>query len=308
MVCKNTKRILIAALLFTVLLLCGCKKKTDDDAFLVYYINENGTGLYPVAENITKGDADDMVKTALDKLSVIVEDKDYYAPIVGDLTIDDYSIEDARLTITFSLAYRDLTPTAEALLRASVVQTMVQIDGIDEVSFYVGLDPVTDTAGIPIGPQTSDSYIYDYGQAQSQSEKTTLTLYYATEDGNGLSEVTRTVHYSISQPLESVVMKYLAYSPGTEGLMSAIPEGTNVLSVVTSDGTCYITLDSNFLNLPEGESRDVSIYAIVNSLCALDSVDRVQIIVESVGTAVVTDDPVSGTYKRNEEIVVPLPE
>ena len=90
--------------------------------------------------------------------------------------------------------------------------------------------------------------------------------------------------------------------------MSAIPEGTNVLSVVTSDGTCYITMDSNFLNLPEGESREVSIYAIVNSLCALDSVDRVQIIVESAGTAVITDDPVSGTYKLNEEIVVPLPE
>ncbi len=172
----------------------------------------------------------------------------------------------------------------------------------------MGGDPVTDAAGIPLGPQTLDSYIYDYGQAQSQSEKTKLTLYYATEDGNALTEVTRTVHYSISQPLEQVVMQYLAEAPGTEGLMSAIPEGTNVLSVVTNDGTCYVTLDSNFLNLPEGESRDVSIYAIVNSLCTLDSVDRVQLIVESVGTAVITDDPVSGTYKRNDEIVMPAAE
>ena len=304
---KKKRLILSALLLFVILLLSGCKKE-DGDKMMVYYINENGTGLYPVSEDVPGGDSDHMVETLLDKLSATIEDRDYYAPMSGDLTVDRYEIGDGRLTMYFSLAYRDLTPTAEALLRASLVQTMVQIDGVDEVAFYVGGDPVTDTAGIPIGPQTSDSYIYDYGQAQSQSEKTTLTLYYATEDGNSISEVTRTVHYSISQPLEQVVMQYLADSPGLEGLMSAIPEGTNVLSVVTSDGTCYITMDSNFLNLPEGESREVSIYAIVNSLCALDSVDRVQIIVESAGTAVITDDPVSGTYKLNEEIVVPLPE
>ncbi|MCR5099024.1 MAG: GerMN domain-containing protein [Lachnospiraceae bacterium] len=307
MTVNRAKLILSALMLSAILLLPGCKK-AEESGIMVYYINENGTGLYPVSEDIQSGDADFMARTLLDKLSVIVEDKDYYAPIVGDLSIEDYTIEEGRLTIYFSLAYRDLTPTAEALLRASVVQTMVQIDGIDEVSFYVGADPVTDASGIPIGPQTSDSYIYDYGQAQSQSEKTTLTLYYATEDGNSISEVTRTVHYSISQPLEQVVMQYLAESPGKEGLMSAIPEGTNVLSVVTNDGTCYVTLDSMFLNLPEGESRDVSIYAIVNSLCSLDSVDRVQLIVESVGTAVITDDPVSGTYKRNEEIVQPAAE
>ena len=304
MVSRMKKAALVICALAVLLAFAGCKKE-DENAFLVYYINENGAGLYPVSEDLKSGDADFMVRTLIDKLSATIEDKDYYAPIAGDLTIDDYVIEDGRLTITFSMAYMDLTPASEALLRASVVQTMQQVDGVDEVAFYYGTNPVTDSAGIPLGPQTSDSFIYDYGQAQSQSEKTSLLLYYATEDGNYISEVNRTVHYSISQPLEQVVMQYLAESPGKEGLMTAIPEGTNVLSVVTSDGTCYLTLDSNFLNMPEGESRDVAIYSIVNSLCALDSVDRVQIIVEGTGNAVVSSDSVSGTYKRNDSIIKP---
>ncbi len=304
MISRMKKAGIIMCLLSIILVIPACKKADEKD-FLVYYINENGAGLYPVSEDIKSGDADYMVRALIDKLSTPVEDRDYYAPIAGDLSIDDYTIKDGRLTVTFSMAYNDLTPAAEALLRASVVQTMQQIDGVDEVAFYYGTNPVTDSAGIPLGPQTADSFIYDYGQAQSQSEKTTLTLYYATDDGNYIYAVDRTVHYSISQPLEQVVMQYLAESPGKEGLMTAIPEGTNVLSVVTSDGTCYLTLDPNFLNLPEGESRDVAIYSIVNSLCALDSVDRVQISIEGSGNAVVSSDPVSGTYKRNDSIIKP---
>ena len=307
MTCRTHKKIIYAAAgifaAISILTTTGCSRGDESD-FMIYYINENGTGLYPVPAKVSAtDDTDYLIRDMIDRLSGVIEDKDYYAPITGDLTISDYSLSDRRLTIFFSQEYRELTPTSEALLRASVVQTMQQIDGVNEVSFYVGEDPVTDALGVPIGPMTSDSFIYDYGQAQSQSEKTDLVLYYATADGNSLYEVSRTVHYSISQPLEQVVMQYLAETPGDEELMSAIPEGTNVLSVMTSDGTCYLTLDSNFLNLPEGESRDVAIYSIVNSLCALDSIDRVQIIIEGTGTTVGTDS-VSGIYKRNDELIL----
>ena len=298
-----TSKRLLVFISFFVLMLSGCSRDADS-SLLVYYVNDTGTGLYPVPYGAADSDdVDYMIRDLIDRLSGLIEDRDYYAPITGDLTVTDYSLNENRLSIFFSQEYRGLSPTAEALLRASVVQTMTQIDGIDEVSFYVGEDPVTDALGIPIGPMTTDSFISDYGQAQSQSEKTELTLYYATADGNSLSEVKRTVHYSISQPLEQVVMQYLSESPGDDELMSAMPEGTNVLSVVTSDGTCYLTLDSTFLNLPEGESRDVAIYSIVNSLCALDPIDRVQIIVEGSG-ATVGADTVSGTYKRNDELVL----
>ena len=298
------KRIVAVCVLALIISLfsSGCTP-VGGDGYMVYYIDSNGTGLRPVRSRVEKKEPDMMVREFLDLLSDNIEDRDYYAPITGELTVEKYSLSENRLTIFFSLEYRELTPSAEALLRAAVVQTMQQIDGVDEVSFYVGEDPATDSMGVPIGPMTADSFIYDYGMAQSQSEETELLLYYATDDGNSLKEVSRRVHYSISQTLEQVVMQYLAESPGKEGLMSAIPEGTKVLSVVTSEGTCFLTLDSAFLNLPEGESRDVSIYSIVNSLCALDTVDRVQIILEGTATAV-GGDAVSGTYKKNDEIVI----
>ena len=44
----------------------------------------------------------------------------------------------------------------EVLCRAAVVQTLVQVDGIDFVSFYVGDDVLKDREGIPIGLMSAD--------------------------------------------------------------------------------------------------------------------------------------------------------
>nr|MCR5546012.1 GerMN domain-containing protein [Lachnospiraceae bacterium] len=75
--------------------------------------------------------------------------------------------------------------------------------------------------------------------------------------------------------------------------------------VVINEGTCYVTLDSSFLSLPEGVSRDVAIYSIVNSLCELDTVSKVQIIVNKESdAALVENDAVSGTYTANYDLVL----
>lgn len=285
-----------------LLVLSGCNTN-NGDGFLVYYINENGTGLYPVSEKIESDDADYMARALLDKLSGVVEDQDYYAPIVGDLKVENYILEDGCLSVYFSHEYQDLSPTYEALLRASVVQTMLQVEGINEVAFYSDNEPVTDASGVPIGHMNSDSFIYDYGQAFRQSETATVSLYYASPDGNYLVKVNRTVHYNITQQLEQVIIQRLCDKPESEDYMSAIPEGVNVLSVVTSEGTCYLTLDANFLNSFEGVSKEVSVYSIVNSLCALDSIDHVQIIIETTNPAMAAADTISGTYEANDEIV-----
>ncbi|MCR4673734.1 MAG: GerMN domain-containing protein [Lachnospiraceae bacterium] len=293
---------LILLLLFN---LTSCKEKNEDSGFLLYYFNNEGTGLTGISYSLTEKTATDQIGEVVEKLSEEVVDVDYHNPISEGIEVTSYDLNEGALILYFNDEYKTLTDTNEALLRAAVVKTLIQIEGVDNVTFYVGDFPLLDQNEAAIGAMTEESFLNDYGKAQSQSESEVLLLYYATSDGNNLRTVSRTAHYSTTIPLEQVVLNCLMESPDTDKLMSAIPEGTKVLSVVINEGTCYVTLDSGFLNLPEFESRDVAIYSIVNSLCELDTVSQVQIIVNNESEAgLMGTDEVSGTYSANYELVL----
>ena len=60
----------------------------------------------------------------------------------------------------------------EVLCRAAVVQTLVQVDGIDFVSFYVGDDVLKDREGIPIGLMSADDFVQNTGSSLSSYQVT----------------------------------------------------------------------------------------------------------------------------------------
>ena len=297
---------LLCATLLCVFLFGGCGSKEEKESGIsLYYLNNEGTGLMTISYDISASTTYDRVGELLEKLSEELVDVDYHTPISSGISVTEYEIEDELLNLHFNEEYNTLTDTNEALLRAAVVKTLTQIEGISSVAFYIGNSPLLDASDNPVGAMTDDSFLYDYGQAQSQSESITLMLYYATTDGNNLKSVAKQAHFSSTLPVEQVVMNCLVEAPEKEGLMSAIPEGTKILSVIINEGTCYVTLDSAFLNLPEGESREVAIYSIVNSLCELDTVSKVQIMVNSDSdTSLVDNDMVSGTYTSNFDVVI----
>ena len=71
---------------------------------------------------------------------------------------------------------------------------------------------------------------------------------------------------------------------------------------MTKDGICYVNLDETFLAVVNNVSTDVSVYAIVNSLVELSSVNKVQILINgevpsSFGTS---------AFERNLDIVTTL--
>lgn len=283
----------------------GCKKDATESGIYIYYLNNEGTGLVTIPYSFHGDTAYEQVGELIEVLASEVVDVDYHNPISEEIQVESYDIKDKALTIHFNEEYNNLTDTSEALLRAAVVKTVIQVAGVDNVTFYIGNYPLMDAGENAVGAMTDESFLYDYGQAQSQSETEMLTLYYATVDGNHLKKMKQTAHYSTTIPLEQVVLNSLTQTPEVEGIMSAIPEGTKILSVVINDGICYVTLDSGIFNLPEGETREVAVYSIVNSLCELDTVSKVQIIVNNENDAgLLGNDEVSGTYTANYDLVV----
>ena len=65
----------------------------------------------------------------------------------------------------------------EVLCRAAIVQSLVQIDGIESVAFEVEGNPLTDKEGQVVGSMRAEDFIKNTGSVLHSYEKTNLTLY-----------------------------------------------------------------------------------------------------------------------------------
>ena len=63
--------------------------------------------------------------------------------------------------------------------------------------------------------------------------------------------------------------------------MRTIPKGTVLNSVTIRDEICYIDLSREFAELLPDVTSDATVYSIVNTLCELPSINRVQFTIDS---------------------------
>lgn len=301
---RQTVAVLVA--IITVFCLCACADdKANKNTCYVYYLNANETTIVPVPYTLTSKDIGDQTEEILGMLSIRSEESDYVSAIPPEVTIESFMMGDGNLDVHFSRDYSSLTTTREALLRAAVVKSVTQIEGIDTVSFYIMDAPLTDSAGNVLASMSASSIIDDFGAAQDSMAQTTLALYYSDASGDALVREERTVHYNSNIPIEQVIMEYLAMQPETEGAQSIFVSGTKVVSITTSEGVCYVDLDPSVLTQENGISNDVLIYSIVDSLTELDTIAHVRLGISGAQQAdSVGNSLISGTYERSLALVL----
>ena len=105
------------------------------------------------------------------------------------------------------------------------------------------------------------------------------------EEKDGLVAEKREVFHSMNTSLERLVVEQLLAGSQNGGL-SVMPKNTKVLNVSLTDNTCYVNLDSGFISGDTDVAEYIPIYAIVDSLTELQTVNKVQITVN--GSADVT--------------------
>ncbi len=299
--------ILITAMAASVL--SGCMKNRDDDAenaLNVYYVNNEETGIvfekYMVQANMD--DTDAVIKELLVQMETMPEKLEYEAPIYGPINLLSYSYSGGLLTLDFDTTYSETEATTEILDRAAMVRTLTQIPGVDNVAFLVGGVPLKDSNDNIIGNMSADSFVYNAGNEINTYEKVELVLYFASEDGKSLIPVYRSVVYNSNILMQRLVIEQLLHGPNNDVAYPTLNPQTKINSVSVRDGVCYVDFDNNFLSQPNMVSADVAIYSLVNTLCAITDVNKVQI---SVGgnTSVMFMESISlGTvFERNLDIV-----
>ena len=305
------KRYLIIMTALFLLLFAGCDSSGEetDSRYHAYYLNKEKTKIVTEPYEPKHTDTSAMIEEMIGLISTDAGSVEYRKPLPDTVHIMDYTYDGSCLSLYFDEAYATMEVAEEVLCRVAIVRTMVQIPEVSCVAFYIGDSPLTDRNGNVVGLMTGESFVENPGEQINSIQTATMKLYFSSATGDGLVEETQEVSYISNISMEKLIMEHLLAGPKTEGLVSAIPNGTKLVSVTTTNGICYVNLDEGFLNQVYEIQEPIVIYSIVDSLSELPTVNKVQISVNGNTTGVYRDSYALDTlYERNLDYVVNLDE
>lgn len=285
---KRVMALLLLLLSLTLLSGCGGREKKE---YVSYQIGAGGRSLEESKFSFQSEERNDMIEEIVqylneDRLSDQNEwtasaDAQKEIPLLpSDVEITDWSYENGRVRLTFSENYLQMDSVREILCRDGLVQMFLQIPDVNGVEFYIGEEPAKDASGNAFGTMDADTFVTNPGSEINSVKTTTLTLFFANEEGNGLVKEEQEIRYLSSRSLERLVVEQVISGPEEEGHKATVPAETEVINVAVSNGVCYVNLGSEFTRLMSDVSPQLTIYSLVDSLCQLDEVSYVQISVD----------------------------
>lgn len=299
------KKILLLCAL-VCLLFAGCSKEqpAEADGTSVYYLSSTETKVEAHSVVLSGTGEEEMLEELLQWLSTNPDKLEYKAPLSYGFSILDKSCSDGKAVLNVSAEYLSLPPLKEVLIRAAIVRTLCQMDFITYVSITVEGEQLFDGMGEPIGLMSADQFIDNDGNAINAYEQVRIKLYFADATGENLISGFRDKYYLSNTSVERLVVEELIAGPSgkVDYLFPTINPSTKIINVMTKDGVCYVNLSEDFLTVVGNVPTKVSVYSIVNSLVELNSVNKVQILVNGEVPASFSNT----VFERNLDIVTTI--
>ena len=298
--------------------LCACQKEEKQvveagkGEILLYYLNTNENGLVKVAKKMDLSeDPYEAVIQVLKKLkSVEKEDGyDYHALLNKQISYSQVTVsKEGKAVIDFGAGYEQLSSSKEILVRAGIVRSLVQIEGVNEVEFTIDEVPLADQNGIYVGSMNAEDFIMDTDKKAVYDNEETVTLYMSNWDGDRLIQVEVDLQAKDNQSIEEAALEALK-SPHGEGTKSPIPDNLVFNHINVIQNICYVDLSEEVMDSIKGISEEVKIYSMVNTLTALTRVSQVQFtingeVVSEVNDVESFDIPMTHDYALDSDEVI----
>lgn len=203
------------------------------------------------------------------------EDELDMVPIIPEGTrLLSWSLENRVASVELSASYAELVGVDLTLADYCVTLTLAQLDGVDAVRITVNGGGQSYRDRHPLYP--GDVL---FSGAEEVPVEITAALYFRREGGDSLGYELRKFRLTEDKVPAKAVLAALIAGPEDKGLLPLLPAELAVRSAWTDEGTCTADLSAQLLDLPE-EDRKLALQSIVETLCSLDTVERVQILIE----------------------------
>ncbi|MCR4717200.1 MAG: GerMN domain-containing protein [Lachnospiraceae bacterium] len=285
---KKFTSLLFVFLLPMMLIFSGCGEKEEEaketlypasDEYVLYYVNNDSTSLVP---KLTTFDKSESVRTQMNKminkLTGDASNLEYKSCLPQNVSYLNVQYDDVTVTISLSSTFYDAPASAALLCEASFVKSLTQIEGVDNVAFSVGSQPLMNGENV-VGALTADSFA-DSDARNDVNQVQYVTIYFTNVTGDRLEPLRIPINVSGHNSAEELVLERLIAGTSERGYYSTIPKDTKLLSVSTKDSVCYVDFSEEFMTMPENVLDQTVIYSVVNSLCELSTVSKVSFTIE----------------------------
>lgn len=246
-----------------------------------YYMMSDGK-MKPIERKLKGREQDAVLLEALSQLKN-GQPSDGVEPSVPE-GVDFLSARMERDTafVDISDGYGKLKGIQEVICRSSIVWTLTSLDFVENVELTAEGQPLRNSAGEEYGPMSRQNVWIDSEISAQTTEYAILRLYFANQNVTDLAMEERVVEVNANQAREKTILEQLIAGPMEKEHHATMPADTKILdATTTADGTCYVNLSQEFVTKQSDNPAEelLTVYSVVNSLCELDHVDKVQFLI-----------------------------
>ena len=258
---------------------CGKGGKTGKDVTL-YFIDTEKKNMVTEVQTLPGDTIAEVAAFAVNALIKGPEGEQAKKAFPDGVTLLDIKIADNIATVNLSSQFNTGTKIDKLWSRYTLINTLCDLEGISKTQILVEGDIITSISNNePLGPMGKEDIVTDINQVTNDTA--VATLYFSDENGMKLAKELREIVLKEGETLEKAVIEELIKGPKNKGLYQVLPQGVKVLSAETKDGVCFLNLSAEFNVSGMGSSaEELTVYSIVNTLCEIEAVSKVQILVE----------------------------
>lgn len=268
-------------------LLCACapqQAEEPENAYTVYYpaasaeAAAGGDAVVPREVVIDGGEeltrqalAEALVRALLDPPDAL---SDVVSPLPAGTQLNAVVLSGRRARVDLTGGYGSLSPIDMTLTDSCLALTLTQLENVD------GILVTEQGRQLPYRAQVFTAADALLGSMENPLRTFTAYLWYAEGDTLTLCAERQTMLLREGETRLDVLLETLLLGPELEAHTSLFPEGFRYLSARAEEGVCYLNLPAD-VPLPEGEeTQRAMLEALVRTLCSLDSVDAVQVVLD----------------------------
>ena len=273
-----------AALLACLCLLPGCAAQQaspadDAESFGLWFVSADGSSESAVMQETREWSAQPDAQALMGALLRGPEEEMLSSPFPAGVSLRAITYgTDGVLQVDLSEQYGGLTGIDLTLADCCIALTLCQLPGVEAVRITVEGEEIPYRSRQVLG--AADVLLS--GLAQTP-EGFFAMLCFPRRDGTGLEVEHRQVERrSGSSAQAAALVEQLLSGPCREEGVQLMPQGTRIRNVTVEGGICRLDLSEEFAtDAPHSQGQAALVlYALVNTLCTLREVERVQLLVE----------------------------